>query len=120
MGEEAELQESSERAVEPGAVESQGRGHACAAEKGGAVAVGGECEEHEHRDRIRTELGEPALVQEPVVEPAEAALWRAQEPGMGRRGRRPLHSSPAPELFLRFFARCLAFSSVRSLASLAR
>jgi hypothetical protein len=54
-------------------------------------------------------------VQEPILEPAEAALRGAQELWMRRGGRRPLH-----ELLRRFLARSLAFCSVRSLASLAR
>ena len=122
MIDEAEESQSVESAIDGVGSEAEERGHPTASVEGGAVPVGGKREEDEDGGRVGSEFAEPALVQEPRVEPAESARWAAQKIGPGRGG-------PHPELALAVFAalraarrrlRSAAFCASRSWASFSR
>jgi hypothetical protein len=66
-----------ERLVDVVPVHAQRDGHAIPAVEGRPVAVGRDRQQHQDRRRVRSDLGEPAVMQEPGLEPAE---WTARSP----------------------------------------
>lgn len=114
MGDEAAVEESLQREIDLVSAHGEREGHAVAAEERRATPIGGEGEQHEHRRRVRSDLGKPAVVQELGLEPAEGATWPALEVGPWRYGRRPAAVHVARrEACLRSFA----LRSARSIAS---
>jgi hypothetical protein len=69
---EAEIAQALQRGVDLVERSAQRVGHAVPAVERRAVSIGGERQQHEHGDTVRTELGKPAFEQQRLVEPPEA------------------------------------------------
>lgn len=117
-GHELRVAKPLQRVIDTGDIEAQRDGHLGSAEEGRSVAIRSKRQQHEDSDGVGTEIGEPAVVQETVVEPAKASDRSTQEPRMGWLRWRASHDRARRRL--RLAVRAFAFSAARSLASLAR
>lgn len=82
------------------------------------MAIGGEGEQREHGDTLAAQSREPAIVEEPVLEPAEGARGVAHELGARRHGRSEASHGYSRRALLDF--RFFALASSRSFASFSR
>jgi hypothetical protein len=78
---ETELEQAGEGSVDAMEIDAEQRDDAHAPIEGRAMAVSGEREEDEDGDGVGSDVVQPPVVQQAVVEPAEAAFGPPQEVG---------------------------------------
>jgi hypothetical protein len=85
VGDETQLQQSRQSLINFLTTHAQFFSHALSAVEGRAVSIGGQSEQDQYGCSLGAQSGEPSVVQQAILKPAEAAGGLSDEIGSGRR-----------------------------------